>query len=112
MISPQEMPFILGELLSERFGLKVQSVKSRAAERLMVADESQQNAAAIFRHDLELSLSGSFFQVRDYLAAVEALPSKLLWDHLEYIVEDYPKGSLTLQVHTVSSQEELLRVAH
>ena len=51
-------------------------------------------------------------QVRDYLAAVEELPSKLLWDQLEYVVEEYPKGSLTLQVHTLSSQEALLRVAH
>ena len=112
MIAPQEMPVILGELLSERFGLKVQSVQSRAAQRLMVADKNQHNAAAIFRHDLELTLSGSFFQVRDYLAAVEELPSKLLWDQLEYVVEEYPKGSLTLQVHTLSSQEALLRVAH
>ena len=112
MIAPQEMPVILGELLSERFGLKVQSVQSRAAQRLMVADKNQHNAAAIFRHDLELTLSGSFFQVRDDLAAVEELPSKLLWDQLEYVVEEYPKGSLTLQVHTLSSQEALLRVAH
>lgn len=112
MISPQDMPIVLGEMLSEQYGLKVQSVKSRAAQRLMVADEHQQNAAAIYRHDLELKMKGSFFQVKDYLAAVEALPSKLLWDHLEYVVEEYPKGSLVLQVHTLSSQEELLRVAH
>lgn len=112
MISPQEMPFVLGEMLSERYGLKVQSVKSRAAQRLMVADESQQNAAAIYRHDLEIKMKGSFFQMKEYLAAVEALPSKLLWDHLEYVVDEYPKGSLSLQVHTLSSQEELLRVAH
>lgn len=111
MISPQQMPFVLGEMLSERYGLKVHSVRSRAAQRLMVADENQKNGAAIYRHDLELKMKGSFFQVKDYLAAVEALPSKLLWDHLEYVVEEYPKGSLVLQVHTLSSQEELLRVA-
>jgi MSHA biogenesis protein MshJ len=111
MIAPQKMPVILGEMLSERFGLKVQSVKSKAAERLMVADEHDQHAAAIYRHDLELKMVGSFFQMKDYLAAVEGLPDKLLWDHLEYVVEEYPKGSLTLEVHTLSSQEELLRVA-
>ncbi|RLU01875.1 hypothetical protein [Ketobacter sp.] len=112
MIAPQQMPVILGEMLSERFGLKVHSVKSKAAERLLVADEQDQQAAAIYRHDLELKMVGSFFQVKNYLAAVEALPEKLLWDRLEYVVEEYPKGSLTLEVHTLSSQEELLRVAH
>ncbi|AUM12438.1 hypothetical protein Kalk_08405 [Ketobacter alkanivorans] len=112
MISPQDMPFVLGEMLSERHGLKVQSVKSRAAQRLMVADEHKVNAAAIYRHDLEIKMSGTFFQMRDYLAAVEALPSKLLWDNLEYVVEEYPKGSLILQVHTLSSKEELLRVSY
>ncbi len=111
MIAPQDMPEILGEMLSERYGLTIQSVKSQAAKRIMVADEQQQNGAAIYRHDLELSLSGSFFQVKDYLAAVESLPSKLIWDRLEYVVEEYPKGRLNLQVHTLSSREELLRVA-
>lgn len=112
MIDPVQMPFVLGELLSERNGLKVHSVKSKAAQRLMVADENQKESAAIYRHDLELTLEGSFFQVRDYLTAVEALPSKLLWDDLEYTVETYPKGSLNLRVHTLSSREELLRVSH
>ncbi|MCP5019291.1 MAG: hypothetical protein GY938_29000 [Ketobacter sp.] len=112
MISPQDMPFVLGEMLSERYGLKVQSVKSRAAQRLMVADEHKVNAAAIYRHDLEIKMRGTFFQMRDYLSAVEALPSKLLWDNLEYVVDEYPKGSLVLQVHTLSSKEELLRVSY
>lgn len=112
MIAPQKMPVILGEMLSERYGLKVHSVKSKAAERLMSADEQDDHAPSIYRHDLELKMVGSFFQMKDYLAAVEALPDKLLWDHLEYVVEKYPKGSVTLKVHTLSSQEELLRVEH
>lgn len=112
LITPQEMPHLLAELLSERYGLRVESVKSKPARRLLVADEQQAQSAAIYQHDLELKLAGSFFQVRDYLAAVEALPTRLLWDHLEYVVDEYPKGSLWLQVHTLSSEEELLRVPH
>lgn len=112
MIAPENMALLLGEMLSEKYGMKVQSVQSSPAERLLVADEQAADGPAIYRHALELNMTGTFFQVRDYLAAVESLPQKLLWDQLEYVVEDYPRGKLHLQVHTLSTQEVLLRVAN
>lgn len=111
MIAPEKMPFVLGELLSEKTGLKVVSIKSDAGKRLIVADENQAESAALYRHDLEIRLRGSFFQMMDYLSAIESLPSKLLWDDLEYVVDRYPKGSLVLRVHTLSAQEALIRVS-
>ncbi len=111
MIAPEMMSVVLGELLSEKAGLKVKSIKSDAGKRLIVADENTSESPALYRHDLEIRLQGSFVQMMDYLSAIESLPSKLLWDDLEYIVDRYPKGSLVLRVHTLSAQEALIRVA-
>ena len=110
MIAPELMPSLLGELLSERSGLRVQSIKSSPASQLLSADKEKRNAPAIYRHDLELRLQGSFAQVQDYLRSIEALPQKLVWDELSFAVEHYPKGELVLAVHTLSAREELIRV--
>ena len=110
MIAPELMPSLLGELLSERSGLKVQSIKSTPARQLLSADKDSKDAPAIYRHDLELRLQGSFAQVQHYLQSIEALPQKLVWDELDFAVEKYPRGELLLAVHTLSAREELIRV--
>ena len=112
MISAETMPYVLGELLSEQTGLKVQSIKSKPAQKLIVADEHQENSPTVYRHDIEMRLQGSYGQMLSYLLAIEDLPTKLLWDDLEYRVDQYPKGSLSLRVHTLSTQEDLIRVAN
>lgn len=110
MIAPELMPALLGELLSERSGLRVQSIKTQPARQLLSADKDSQSAPAIFRHDLELRLEGSYAQVQHYLQSIEQLPQKLVWDELSFAVEHYPRGELVLAVHTLSAREELIRV--
>lgn len=110
MIAPELMPSLLGELLSERSGLRVHSIKSSPARQLLSADKDNRSAPAIYRHDLELRLEGSFEQVQRYLQSIEALPQTLVWDELTFSVERYPRGELLLAVHTLSAREELIRV--
>ncbi|MGC1511236.1 hypothetical protein [Ketobacter sp.] len=110
MIEPSQMAYVLGELLSDESGLKILSIHSSAAHRLMVADEQQQQSAAIYRHELELKMEGSFFQMKKYLRALEALPERVVVDELEYKVNQHPDGALVLNVHTLSPHEELIRV--
>ncbi len=110
MIEPSRMAYVLGELLSDESGLKILSVQSRAARKLMVADEQHQQSAAIYRHDLELKMEGSFFQMKKYLRALEAVPERVVVDDLDYRVNQHPNGVLELNVHTLSPREELIRV--
>lgn len=111
MIAPELMPQLLGDLLSERSGLRVQSVKTLPAEPVLSANKEDARAPAIYRHVLELRLEGSFPDVQKYLDSIEQLPSKVIWDELAFEVETYPKGQLRLAVHTLSTREELIRVS-
>ena len=111
MIAPEKMPRLLGQLLSERSGLKVQSIKTLPAEMILSADKNNPHAPAIYRHNLQLRLKGTFAQVQAYLQSVEALPERMVWDHMTFSVAQYPGGELELALHTLSAQEELIRVA-
>lgn len=110
MIAPELMPSLLGELLSEHSGLKVQSIKASPAEQVLTAEKDNRNAPSIYRHNLELRLEGSFDQVQRYLHSIESLPQTLVWDELTFSMERYPRGDLQLTVHTLSAREELIRV--
>lgn len=111
MIDPVQMPLILGELLSDQSGLRLQRVQTYPAVRLMETGEQQQpGAAAVFRHDLKLTLKGSFFQMKNYLKSVEELPQRVMVDEVNYRIDQYPDGILVVSVHTLSPREELIRV--
>lgn len=110
MIAPEKMPALLGELLSERSGLKVQSIKTFPARQLLATEQGGDEAPAIYRHDLELRLQGSYAQVQRYLESIESLQETLVWDVLDFTMEQYPRGELLLAVHTLSAREELIRV--
>lgn len=110
MIAPERMAPLLGELLSERSGLSVQSIRALPAQPVLSANAADRQAPAMYRHDLELRLQGSFAQAFQYLQSIEQLPSRMIWDALIFEVERYPQGQLTLAVHTLSTQEELIRV--
>lgn len=119
MVAPERMAQLLGQLLSGQSGLRVQSIKSSPAVRALAPGKKEagpdgvvkKDSPAIYRHDLVLRLHGSYAQMQQYVHSIEALPQKLVWDELEFAVENYPQGELHIAVHTLSAKEELIRVA-
>ena len=64
----------------------------------------------LYRHHLELELEGSYFDVLKYFEKVEGLAEQLYWDEMHFTMEEYPLGILRLEVHTLSTSEELIGV--
>jgi MSHA biogenesis protein MshJ len=56
----------------------------------------------IYRHGLEITLSGTYLDMLTYLSEVEKLPTQLYWGSLELTVVEYPVATLKLTVYTVS----------
>jgi MSHA biogenesis protein MshJ len=67
-------------------------------------------AREVFRHAIELSISGSYFDLLDYLDALEHLPQHLFWDGFELRVAQYPQSVLTLTIYTLSPEKSWLTV--
>jgi MSHA biogenesis protein MshJ len=94
------LPTLLKELLGQ--GRPV------SLEALRVLPGTQVEAGAqLYRHGVEMTLRGGYFELLQYLADLEKLPAGLLWGAAELQVEQYPEVRLTLQVHTVSPQRSL-----
>lgn len=56
----------------------------------------------IQKHGIEIKVAGSYAELLAYVAELERLPHKLLWDSMSLTVRGYPKSELTLTVSTLS----------
>lgn len=115
---PEQVGVLLGEMLSRNRKLQlidmrtlpVASFAGNAAE----ADkaQAQKPAAAkpaapagggqIYRHGVEITVSGSYLDLLAYLKDLEKLPSQLYWGKLDLSAAAYPQVTLKLSVYTLS----------
>jgi MSHA biogenesis protein MshJ len=58
--------------------------------------------AGVYRHGVEITLTGNYADLLSYLKDLEALPRQLYWGQFDLRVNDYPQLSLKLSVYTLS----------
>ena len=109
LIDPQKMPKILGYLLSRQSALKINSVKSASGEPIYL-DAERKKPSGLFKHDLTMSLEGTYYQVQSYLKNIEEMAEQVYWDDMTFESKEYPIGVLVLNVHTLSTSKELIGV--
>lgn len=99
-IAPARLPVLLKDLLGPGQNVRLESLR-------MVPGAPVEGSTDLYRHGVELSLRGGYFDLAQYLAGLEKLPVRLLWGRMELQVEQYPEVRLILQVNTVSAQRTL-----
>jgi MSHA biogenesis protein MshJ len=115
---PEQVGALLGEMLSRNRKLQlvdlrtlpVASFAGNAAE--LDKAPAQKPAAAkpaapvgggqIYRHGVEIAVSGSYLDLLAYLKDLEKLPNQLYWGRLELSAAAYPQVTLKLSVYTLS----------
>lgn len=71
--------------------------KPTAAKPAVPAATSQ-----IYRHGVEITVSGSYLDLLAYLRDLEKLPSQLYWGKIDLSVSTHPQVTLKLSVYTLS----------
>jgi MSHA biogenesis protein MshJ len=132
---PEQIGTILEEMLSRNRKLALVDMRTLPASALTAgADKpaagkpapdkpapatSEKPAAAaapaagpgqIYRHGVELTVTGSYLDLLAYLRDLEKLPSQMYWGKLDLSVAAHPKVTLKLSVYTLSLDRAWLRV--
>jgi MSHA biogenesis protein MshJ len=126
LVAPERMAPLLEAILRADGRLKMVSVRTLPVEPLSAigakkgadgeaaAPAAGAKAAAkrelLFRHGVELTVRGSYLDMVDYMAALEALPTQLFWGKAQLEVEDYPSVRLTLTLITLSLDEKWMKL--
>lgn len=130
LVPPERMAVLLEDLLKRNKRLQLVSMTTLPAEELLKRDPAGSAAAPagepapatdpgtagqagshnIFKHGVELSLRGSYLDMLEYLAQIEALPWQMYWGQLKLDARDYNRPVLTLTLHTLSLDKAWLTI--
>lgn len=137
MVPPSRMQAFLEGLLGknrsiELLGLTtlpVTQVGAPAAEKAVVATVGQAAQVArdpasvfkdgaakpaspegIYQHGIEIRLAGNYNDLLNYLAELERMPQRVMWNSVSLTVEKYPRNILVLRVFTLSLDKNWLVV--
>lgn len=93
--APERVREVLDEMLQRNKRLGLVELKTLPVS---VIDGGKR----VFRHGVELTVTGTYIELFDYLAALERLPTQLYWGKAELEVVNHPTARLKLVVYTVS----------
>lgn len=125
MVSPEKMIPLLQQLLRVHDRLRLQSMKTLPVSGLSEAADpaarlgglapgaapapavnsaaapASKPAELMYRHGVEIVVQGAYPDLVAYMAALEALPTRLLWGQARLEAGQYPGSTLTLTVYTL-----------
>lgn len=107
-VSPRQMAKLLEQMLSRNGAVELVRIESLPAMPA-VPDEARTTGspvtaagATIYKHGVRLELRGRYFDIVDYLKAVEKLPWKIFWGRVSLESDKHPVSRVTLVVYTLS----------
>lgn len=117
LIAPELMADVMRNVLSDYKGLRLLSAKNLPVEPLklvmnendIAAKKQDETQAVLFSHRFEMVLSGDYFQALSFLTSLENM-NGFYWTMLKYEVDAYPKAKITLQLSTLSLDEDWIGV--
>ncbi|HDZ09336.1 hypothetical protein [Pseudohongiella sp.] len=122
LVTPQSMTRLLTSMLENQPGLDLVRVENRepAPMRQGVANPAPGNDAGqdrdsdgggqIFRHSLVLELEGDYLSLIVYLQRIESFNERFFWDQITFQRTEWPTGLMTLELHTLSTEEGFVGV--
>lgn len=108
LVPPERVTGMLEEMLRRDRKLELVDLHSLPPTPLFGEDTAAPSekktelAMLVYRHGVELTVRGSYFDLLNYLSALEKLPLRLFWGEVEIVGDEYPVISMKLSVYTLS----------
>jgi MSHA biogenesis protein MshJ len=117
-VSHERIGALLEELLGRNRRLQLVDMRTLPVAAIDPAAPTQKPAAekpgagkpaarpaapgTIYRHGVEITITGTYLDLLNYLRDLEKLPSQMYWGRLDLAVAAHPKVTLKLSVYTMS----------
>jgi len=110
VVSPTEMAKLVERILMQNRGLELVKLENIPSAPITDGKTDGRSVAApgavpdvqVYKHGMRIELRGSYFDIVNYLKALEALPWKVFWGEVQLETEKYPSSKVTLVIYTLS----------
>ena len=124
MIPPDKMIPVLKSLLAAQPGLKLISLNTTAPRPVFIKDAAGADVSGVaaalptvavapaeqlYKHGIELQVTGSYAYLTDYIERLESLPWAMQWKSMRLDASHHPQLELTLGLTTLSRESTWAR---
>lgn len=128
LVTPNQMTQILTTVLEQQSGLQLVTFRNEEAQPLRVGLANTAQALAqtgavnleqtlernisgqVYEHGLIIEFEGDFFSTLRYLRFLEEITGSFFWDEITYRQLEWPNASVTLEIHTLSTDQGFMGV--
>ena len=105
LVPPERMGALLSEVLRRNRSLQLTNLVTVPPE--LIGGAPGQSGGQMYRHGMELSVSGPYLEIVSYLADLERLPVKVFWGGID-LNAAYPVTTLKVSLFTFSPEKAWL----
>lgn len=109
-IAAEQMISLLQNLLQSSSTVQVKSLGTDLPHPVRLQGQASDEPALLFQHKLNLVMVGEYISLYKVLQSMEQLPWLVNWSGLHYQVTTYPQAELTIELSTVSENEDFIRL--
>ncbi|MDK9703715.1 MAG: hypothetical protein OEL20_11300 [Sulfuritalea sp.] len=91
-------------------GAAARSAKDGGQDRGAHGGTASVPGEGIYQHGIEIKLAGRYNDLLNYLAELERMPQRVMWNSVSLAVEKYPRNVMVLRVYTLSLDRKWLTV--
>jgi MSHA biogenesis protein MshJ len=109
LVPAERIPVLLEEMLRRERKLELVDLRSLPAVALFGEKDGTGEATTaaraglqVYRHGVELTVRGTYFDLLRYLRALERLPLRMFWKDVDLTTAEYPTITMKLTVYTLS----------
>ena len=109
VVSPKDMARLMEQMLLRTRGLELVRLEALppmpidAEQKPVGALEAKTaNDVMVYRHGMRIELKGRYFDIVEYLKALEGLSWKVFWGEVSLETDKYPVSKVSLVIYTLS----------
>jgi MSHA biogenesis protein MshJ len=107
LVAPDRVPGLLEEMLRRERKLELVDLRSLPPAPLFESQAQPASGTAVsalqvYRHGVELTVRGNYFDLVRYLGDLEQLPLRMFWREVDISGDAYPIITMKLSVYTLS----------
>ncbi|HZT61701.1 MAG TPA: type II secretion system protein GspM [Burkholderiales bacterium] len=109
LVTADRMTRMLSDILKRNPEVVLVSLRSLPATGLTQVPTASTGSAVMYRHGIEVTVSGSYFKMLGYVADLERNPAKILWGAMD-LQAAYPNVTLKVTLYTLSPDKTWLLI--
>ena len=128
LVTPNQMTEILTTVLERQSGLELVSFQNIEAEPLRAASSNAEElleesgtlnisdivqdevTGQVYSHGLVIQFQGDYFSTLKYLRFLEDITGSFFWDAISFEQMEWPNAHITLEIHTLSTDQGFIGV--